>query len=150
MLEIATTPDEFGPLLGQEIHEDGVIKRFVKNTESATALAAGDVVVYDLTAADGYSVKLSTTLSTGVAAGVVTEAIAVGEYGRIVVYGVYNSVKVDGGTTDVAIGDILDVATTGRAAKAGTHAAGSGLGVALQAATTGGSVAKVFVKTLGL
>lgn len=147
-VEMLTTPDAFGDVAGSQYDSKGTEIRVVKNGEASAALAEGDVVIYDTTAADGVTVIKATTLGVGFAAGVVTEDIVAGSYGRIVVYGV-TTVKVDGGTTDVAVGDLLVVASGARAA-AGTAESPARVGVALAAHTTGTGTASVFVKTLGV
>ena len=81
---------------------------FINAMAGGGALAAGDLVIHDasLTTAAITAVKASsTTAKDGTIVGVCTETIASGSYGTIQVYGYNATVKIDGTTTAVAIGD---------------------------------------------
>lgn len=123
---------------------DGVYVR-VKNG-SAQALANGDVVVWDSTEKDGISVNVTTSADSKLIAGVILESIAVGEYGKMQIWGYHSAVKVDGGTTNVADGAL--VGSGGAAGYAYTTTTlGAVLGVMLEAEEAQGT-AKVFIKCM--
>lgn len=123
---------------------DGVYVR-VKNS-SAQALVSGDVVVWDSTDDDGISVDVTTSADSKLIAGVIVESIAIGEYGRMQIWGYHSAVKVDGGTTDVAAGAL--VGSGGAAGYAYTTTTlGAVLGVMLEAEDSLGT-AKVFIKCM--
>jgi len=123
---------------------EGIYVR-VKNGSSG-ALANGDVVIWDTTAGDGITVNTTATAGSKYVAGVIIDSIAAGDYGRMQIYGYHPAVKVDGGTTDVAQGDLLG---TGGMAKYAftTTTTGTVLGVALAGVTTV-STGKVFIKCM--
>lgn len=135
-------------LLGEIFIEDGKIYKIVENGEASTAIAAGDVLVYE-SAADN-TVNISSAASQKNVAGIAVDAIAAGAYGRMLIFGYMTGVKVDGGTTDVG-----KYAVLGSGGAAGyayvTSTQGAALGICMDtvtAKTTTGT--KVFVKTLGL
>jgi len=82
---------------------------FINALTNLSALAAGDWVLLDAanTSATVDAVKVSTTTAGEMAVGVAIETIASGAYGTIQVYGHNTTVKVDGTTTSVAVGDNL-------------------------------------------
>ena len=134
--------------VGKIFIEDGKIYKIVQNGEASTAIAAGDVLVYESAADD--TVNISSAAGQKQVAGVAVEAIAAGEFGRMLIFGYATGVKVDGGTTDV--GQYAVLGTGGAAGYAYTTSTqGAALGICMDtvtAKTTTGT--KVFVKTLGL
>ena len=103
-------------MLLQRINRSDPEKIFivVKNTYSTAALANGQAVMLDyVTDQDGVGVTLSTvaTKHGGMAgAGVVAQAIAVGSYGLVQVYGYHSAARVralTGGSPAVATGTCL-------------------------------------------
>lgn len=137
----------------QRINRSDPEKVFVvcKNA-AATALAAGDVVIWAYNATDdGLAVAYPTTTKAALVAGVVASAIAVSGYGELQCYGHNADCKVSG-STDVAIGDKLSAKTgvVNAIKAAGTLVAGeSGVIVAGQAYTTTAAAAKkVFIRCM--
>ena len=96
--------------------------------DNADALAAGEVVVYDIDASSGdndFWVATTTTADTGVVAGVVwPNAIAVGGTGTIVIYGMAQCTADGGGVSSKGL---MCTSTTAGAGKgcAATNGAGS-------------------------
>lgn len=144
---IRNTQSRLSGQAGETFLEKGKQYRVVFNNEASTAMSNGDVVVYDGTLNDGYSVKLTTTANSLGFVGVVVDAIPAQSYGRVLVYGVHDAVKVvttAGGATAGTTG-IGTSATSGRAAD--TVTANAGFGVFLQtvaASTT--TTAKAFIR----
>ena len=93
--------------------------RFVHARAGSGGVAAGDVVTFDATLSTASIFQVlntSTTAEDQSVVGVATEAIASSAYGTIQIYGHNTTVKVDGTTTSVAIGDNICQSVT--AAKA--------------------------------
>lgn len=114
--------------------------------KAVVSLAIGDVVVWDPTAKDGISVNTTTTADSPYVAGVMVEALAAGEYGRMQVTGFCPVVKIDGGTTDVAANAILATSTIAGYAYTATGTAGTILGhapTAVASKTTGAAYIKL-------
>jgi hypothetical protein len=80
----------------------------VRNGSDTTALAAGGACVWDLTAGGADGIKVThiqatvTTKRTMTFAGIAVEAIAVGEYGLIQVWGYHSGVSIELSETNVA------------------------------------------------
>jgi len=114
--------------------------------KAAVALAIGDVVVWDPTAKDGITVNTTTTADDPFVAGVMVEALAAGEFGKMQVSGYCPTVKIDGGTTDVAASAILSTSTVAGYAYTATGTAGTILGhipTAVASKTTGAAYIKL-------
>src|SRR5690606_21639561 len=130
-------------LNGEIFFEGGKVYRQVK---AGPALEDGDVVVHDLTADDGYTVTTTTTANVLHGAGVITETIDSGNYGRMLVHGIHEAVKLDGSGTNIAAGDAIGtIATAKKGGK--TTTANAAIGIALDAVTTD-TTGQVFVKAL--
>ncbi len=118
----------------------------VENT-SGGALADGDVVVWDVTESTGTNPAVTTTTSDDsvITAGVVMEAIADGEYGRIVVYGYHDAVKARDSSDALSAGG--GIGTSGAVKLAG---GGTGLGISLEAGdgTDTGTI-EAFITAMG-
>lgn len=134
--------------------DDDSLFTVVRNV-SGGALAAGDTVSWDATAtADGVRVTAPAANTLSLFRGVVAEAIADSQYGKVQVGG-YNSYAKVTNTTNVAIvaGDVL-LATTGKTlARAADGTGGvSGFVYAAEAVATGTTPAaaakKVFIRAL--
>lgn len=105
----------------QRINRDGPekIHIVVKNSYSTAALSNGQAVMWDLADADGIGVTRPTARATnaGVAfAGVVVQDIAVGAYGKILIYGWHSAVRVrtvTGGSPAIAAGRPLALPVAG-------------------------------------
>jgi len=98
---------------------DSAGSEFVNARAGSGGLAAGDVVTFNstLSTASIYQVlNTSTTAEDQSVVGVCTETIASGSYGKIQTFGHNTTVKIDGTTTSVAIGDNICQSVT--AAKA--------------------------------
>jgi len=83
-------------------------KEFKTAMASGGALASGDLVMFDPTLSTATSYRVlasSTTAQDARIIGVATETIASASFGEIQIYGHNTTVKVDGTTTSVAIGD---------------------------------------------
>jgi hypothetical protein len=125
----------------------------VKNSWSTAALAEGYVVCWDYTTdADGVGVTQPTTALLKLAAGVAADAIAVGEYGLIQVYGHCTTATVDG-TTGVNVGVALQAVNGAwnlAKGNVGVTAAGASYNfIAGETYTTGAAAAKkVFLRCL--
>jgi len=114
--------------------------------KAVVALVAGDVVVWDPTAKDGISVNTTTTADSPYIAGVIVEAIDAGKYGKMQVSGFCPTVKIDGGTTDVAADAILATSAVAGYAYTATGTAGTILGhapTAVASKTTGAAYIKL-------
>jgi hypothetical protein len=126
----------------------------VRNVTGA-ALAAGEAVVWDVTSPDGVRVTKSSSSTTTLFRGIVTEtSIADSAYGKAIVHGYYASAKItNSATTAIVAGDVLacadDVAYLERAA-AGTGYSGTVFAAAAVAtgATPASAASGVFVRAL--
>lgn len=125
--------------------ENDAVYVLVKNG-SAASMANGDVVIWDATDDDGITVDTIATAESPLIAGVITEDIAVGGYGRMQVYGYHSAVKIDGGTTDVAANAVIGSGGTAKYAYTAT-AVGAVLGVALEAVATA-TTGKAFIRCM--
>lgn len=114
--------------------------------KAVVALEIGDVVIWDPTAKEGISVNHTTTPDDPFVAGVMVEALAEGEYGKMQVSGFCPTVKIDGGTTDVAANAILATSGVAGYAYTATGTAGTILGhipTAVATKTTGAAYIKL-------
>lgn len=95
----------------QRINRDDPEKGFinVQNIYSTAALAAGDVVCYDVGTYDGVRVTQPATANLHLACGAAAEAIAVNGYGLVQCWGYRDDIDVDG-TTGLGAGDPLKIA----------------------------------------
>lgn len=139
----------------QRINRDDPEKIFinVQNIYSTAALAAGDIVCFDVSTFDGVRVTQPATANLALPAGAAAEAIAVNGYGLVQAWGYRADVDVDG-TTGLGAGDPLAI-TNGSfdltLATAVTNAAGqyAPCFVAGVAYTTGAAADKaVFIRCI--
>ncbi len=95
----------------QRINRDDPEKVFinVQNIYSTAALAAGDIVSYDIGTYDGIRVTQPATANLGLVCGAAAEAIAVNGYGLVQCWGYRDDIDVDG-TTGLGAGDALKCA----------------------------------------
>lgn len=125
----------FGGSLNTSDPEKVMIR--IKNAESSTAMAVGDLVSASVTADDGVSMLLTTTSGQDVTC-VVTEAIAAGKFGLCQVFGYHSAVKVNGTTFNISTGGRVAASTyTGRGD--GTTV-GISIGRALDGSTVSGTI----------
>lgn len=109
----------------------------IKNGESSTAMAKGDLVSADTTADDGVTMKLTTTSGQEVTC-VVEEAIVAGAFGLCQVYGYHSAVKVNGTTFNISTGGRVAASTySGRGDGTGS---GASIGRALDGSTVQGTI----------
>jgi hypothetical protein len=130
----------------RELVPQGEPDNCIVSVKAVVALEIGDVVIWDLTAKDGVSVNTTTTADSPYVAGVMVEAVAAGEYGRMLIHGFADTVKIDGGTTDVAANAILATSTVAGYAYTATGTAGTILGhapTAVATKTTGAAFIKL-------
>ena len=134
----------------------------VKNGYSTAALSSGQAVTWDfITLSDGVGVTLPLARATnaGVAvAGIVAQAIAIGGYGLVQVYGYHSAVRVrtvTGGTPAIAAGRPLTLNAAGSlfclesmsTASIAIQVAPCGFALAAQALWTTSAIA-AFIKAL--
>jgi hypothetical protein len=130
--------------------DDDSLFTVVKNVAGA-ALAAGDAVVWDITASvDGVRVSVPASATLSLFRGIVAEAIADGAYGKVQVGGYCSYAKVTNDTSQaVAAGDILiPVSAVKNLARSAASDGKTGFVYAAQAVTTATTPAAAAVKVL--
>ncbi len=112
---------------------------------SGSALAPGDVVVYDSAQSeslDSIAVTTTTSADDKLVAGVMQEAADDNRFGRMQRSGHSVFIKVDG-TTDISVGDILSTFTSAGIAAKETAGKGGGFAMALEAYSTNDSAGEI-------
>ena len=98
-------------MFSQRINRDDPEKIFinVQSIYSTAALAAGDMVCYDVATYDGVRVTQPATANLHLSCGAAAEAIAVNGFGLVQAWGFRDDIDVDG-TTGLGAGDPLKIA----------------------------------------